>query len=305
MRWTVTSLAAAVAVSTFHASEVPQQQPPAATFRSGVELITLEASVRDGKNEPVTDLQPADFTITIDGKPRPVVFAHLVRSEPAPIVASSGAIVPRHATNEDAVAGQILVLVVDRNAFPSGYERAIQATASRLLDRLSPADAVGLVQIPGPIVDVTRDHTRVADALKSIVGNSPTRATRHTVSWDEAIAFERGQKFIKATVYARECRFNEPTCSQDVDLAAAEVRAFGRSHAQVLLPALSSMIRGLAPLRAPKHLVLLSSGVVFDAEFVDRFKEIERAAAEARVTIETIRLQDFKEMRHRMRDLAP
>ena len=134
----------------------------------------------------------------------------------------------------NAVAGQILVLVVDRSAFPSGYERAIQATASRLLDRLSPADAVGLVQIPGPIVDVTRDHARVADALKSIVGNRPTRATRHTVSWDEAIAFERGQKFIKAAVYARECRSGEASCSQDVDLAAAEhARARALAHMAV------------------------------------------------------------------------
>jgi hypothetical protein len=51
---------------------VPQPTPP--TFRSAVDLVTIEASVRDKCGVPIPDLQASDFIVTIDGRPRKVVF---------------------------------------------------------------------------------------------------------------------------------------------------------------------------------------------------------------------------------------
>jgi hypothetical protein len=46
------------------------QQAPAPTFRSGRDILTIDAAVRDKDGRPVTDLQPSDFVVTIDGQPR-------------------------------------------------------------------------------------------------------------------------------------------------------------------------------------------------------------------------------------------
>src|SRR5262245_24168233 len=97
------------------------QQPQ---FKSGVQLLTIDASVRDKSGAPVSDLQPLDFTVLIDGKPRTVVFAQYFHSEPGTILASSDPTVGRYETNTtpDAPAGHVVVFAIDRNALPSGTE---------------------------------------------------------------------------------------------------------------------------------------------------------------------------------------
>ena len=40
------------------------------TFRSGVELVTVDAAVLDGDGRPVTGLRAEDFRIEVDGRPR-------------------------------------------------------------------------------------------------------------------------------------------------------------------------------------------------------------------------------------------
>ncbi len=61
------ALAAGVAVGA--------QQP---TFRSGVDLVTVDASVLDGDGRPVRDLGAQDFRLEVDGRPRPLISAQFV-----------------------------------------------------------------------------------------------------------------------------------------------------------------------------------------------------------------------------------
>jgi hypothetical protein len=65
-----------------------QQQPVVPTFRSAVDLLTIEASVRDHCGVPAPDLQSADFTVTIDGRPRRVVSAQFFKTESSAPVSS-------------------------------------------------------------------------------------------------------------------------------------------------------------------------------------------------------------------------
>ena len=58
------------------AQEPSQGQPP--TFRSGVELVSIDVSVLDRQGLPLRDLTPADFVVTVGGKPRRVVSAEFV-----------------------------------------------------------------------------------------------------------------------------------------------------------------------------------------------------------------------------------
>src|SRR5207237_8511865 len=57
------------------------QQP---TFRTGVDVITVDVGVIDSRGQPVTDLHAPEFTVKIDGQPRRVVTAHLVKYDYTP-----------------------------------------------------------------------------------------------------------------------------------------------------------------------------------------------------------------------------
>src|SRR5258708_9520850 len=60
----------------FAAVHHAQPQSPD-TFRSGRDVLTVNASVRDGSGRPLTDLQAADFVVRVDGQPRTVLTARM------------------------------------------------------------------------------------------------------------------------------------------------------------------------------------------------------------------------------------
>jgi hypothetical protein len=60
--------ALALSVSLVTAAVAAPQQPTP-VFRSGVDLLTVQASVIDKDGRPVRDLQTSDFTVTVNGQP--------------------------------------------------------------------------------------------------------------------------------------------------------------------------------------------------------------------------------------------
>src|SRR5262245_16662269 len=48
-------------------------EPPAQTFRSAVDLVTIQASVRDKRGRPLVGLTTADFEVRDNGQVRPVL----------------------------------------------------------------------------------------------------------------------------------------------------------------------------------------------------------------------------------------
>jgi Ca-activated chloride channel homolog len=74
-RWHLAAgLAAGLALGATNAgaqeASAPAQQPP--MFRTGVDLVTVRAVVRDGKGRPVTGLTARDFELVDNGAVRPV-----------------------------------------------------------------------------------------------------------------------------------------------------------------------------------------------------------------------------------------
>ena len=53
-------------------STAPISQTPAATFKSGVEVVTVTAAVRDGHGRVVRDLTKSDFVVVDSGSSRPI-----------------------------------------------------------------------------------------------------------------------------------------------------------------------------------------------------------------------------------------
>src|SRR5688572_8657810 len=70
--WTMLS-----AQQTPSAQTTPGQVP---TFRSGVELVTVDVGVIDRQGQPIRGLTTPDFTVTVAGQPRKVVSAEFVDS---------------------------------------------------------------------------------------------------------------------------------------------------------------------------------------------------------------------------------
>src|SRR6187551_3781070 len=64
------------------------QQAP--TFRSSVNLILVDVTVRDGKGQPIRNLTAADFEILENGKPQSIVtFAHEEVAQPTQTIKAS------------------------------------------------------------------------------------------------------------------------------------------------------------------------------------------------------------------------
>ena len=169
------------------------QQVPPQTFRSGREVLTIEASVRDAQDGPLTDLRPEEFEVKIDGQPRRVLTAQPFGTDGgrAPAAADASPI-PHFTSNADVSPGRLVVFAIDRDSMRPGGEKAAIETAAKMLDQLSPSDAAGAVGLPGSGIELTRDHAAVAAFIKTtMTGTMPSPDWQHALSWDEALAYER------------------------------------------------------------------------------------------------------------------
>jgi VWFA-related protein len=288
----------------FALAQPPAPQTPPLTFRSNVDLLTIETSVRDRRGAPVPDLQASDFTVAIDGRPRKVVSAQFFKSDTAAAarLTGGGPPTPRHVTNEEATPGRVVVFLVDGESIDNGQEKALFETASKMLDALSAADAVGLLELPGRTIDVTRDHTAVSEALKRFIGRRPPQLSTLTISFEEAQGIERGERRIIDTVVARECMDGSRSCGSPAERAAVEAGVKGegkqilfteRVRGRQVLLTLTTLLQQMAVVRGPRSVILISGGLPIEPESLSYFKDLERAAAEARVMLYTVRLDQM------------
>jgi hypothetical protein len=114
-------------------------------FRSGVDLLTVPVSVLDSTGQPVADLAPDDFVVTLDGSVRKVLFARFNGMAPGPraVPSSAAPAVAGPVANTETAGGRLVLLVVDRESIRTGSEKVLLEAATTILDGLSPADAVG------------------------------------------------------------------------------------------------------------------------------------------------------------------
>src|SRR6185295_13352244 len=188
--------------------------PPAAqgpTFRSGVDLITVDVGVVDGRGNPVADLGAAEFSVKIDGEQRRVVSAELVKVD---LEAAKKQVADKSETfytsNLTPPNGRQIVIAVDQMHIRPGSIRPIMAAAQRFLDKLSPLDQVAFIVFPepGPRVNFTSDKLRLRLAMQGLIGQQPRAIVgEHNIGLTEALAIaNRRDQLVLATVAIRECR---------------------------------------------------------------------------------------------------
>ena len=260
------------------------QQP---VFKSGVELIAVDVAVVDKNGNPVPNLRPEQFEITIDGKPRRVISAEFVEFAPldAPVAAKpveSRAIIPAYSSNEritpTAPDGRLIFLAIDQGSFRNFNARGAMEAARRFIDRLQPEDRIGLVAFPGPgpSVSASRDHAAARAATAQIVGRAtPFRVEGldKNVSLSEALDIHALDSLTIQKVLARECGSmggSRTACEEAVRATAVSIGRNAEIQSIRSLAGIEAIIRSLAPIRERKTLVIISAGLpVSDRSGVD------------------------------------
>jgi VWFA-related protein len=259
-----------------------------AAFRTGVDVVVVEATAVDQAGNAVRGLRAAEFKAAIGGRAREVVSAEFVDYEPAGD--SRGATQFDITTNATATSARTVLMVVDQSSLR--YEnRGVLEGAKRWLASLGSGDRLGFMGVPapGPVVDFTTDHDRVIAAFDQLGAGAsrpaPPHPNRNVSLWEAFQIVERNEA-VRAEVLARECKSRDPSCPAEVDANARSTAADSEIQLRPVLDGLRGVLRALAALAGPKHLILVSSGwPIEERRAVARMVEIAEEAARSNVTI--------------------
>jgi VWFA-related protein len=282
------------------AASAQDQRPPEApiqgpTFRTGVDLITVDVAVIDSRGLPVEDLRAPEFSVKINGETRRVVSAELVKVdiETAKKQAADAAD-SFYTSNLTPINGRQILIAVDQvRISPSGI-RPVLSAASKFLDRLTPLDQVGFVAYPepGPKVNFTNDKLRLKLAMERLVGHyTEMRTGQYNIGLAEAIDInDKRDQLTLSAVLARECRGMQgrarEDCERDVLSESAQIVQKARTEADISVRALERLLEQLALVEGPKALILISESLAIqDPSELDR---VIRLAGLARTSINVL-----------------
>jgi VWFA-related protein len=151
-----------------------QVAPSAAT---PVDVVVVD---RDGKF--VDGLGPESFTVTVDGKPRRVLWVRHVSRGPGAVVEAAR----RQAGRGEAPAfaaepARNVLVVIDELSIQPGAERTAVQAAATLVDRLGLDDRVAVLRVPivrDAQMTLTTERPEVRAALRQVVGQAARTAAR-------------------------------------------------------------------------------------------------------------------------------
>lgn len=273
-------------------SAPPVQGP---TFRTGVDVLTIDVSAVDSAGRPVNDLRAPDFVVRIDGQPRRVVSVEAVRFDAAAIRRELAAqpFESFFTTNQTAPSARLIVLAVDQLNIQPGSVRQLLQSASRFLDSLSPLDRVAFFAYPAPgvSVDFTTDRARVRKAMETVVGAAQRFENKFNIGLFEAIqSVLRNNEVMQDRVIARECRRLQgqalDECMRQVLTEMALMVNRVREDRTRSLKGLEQLLESLALVDAPKALIMMSEGLVLDDP--NDVDGIVRASSRARASVNVL-----------------
>ena len=264
----------------------PQTQQP--VFRSGVDLVTVDALVVDKEGRPIPGLTAEDFTVTVDGKPRRITsveymshfdrFATSPDRTQIPNLRQEDRVMMRaeYSSNTKSPPGRMFVLVVDAGNMTRGGGRGAMEAAGQFVQTLAPNDLVALVALPaGVTVDFTADRLAVKNALVKIVGGGANRyLSNANISLAEAFAFSipSNQRRLWEEAVRIECvwaRTGEEyeNCKSTLEADARSKFHTARTAAESSERSLELLIRRLSIIEGQKHLIFIGEALVTGSSF--------------------------------------
>ncbi len=311
-------LACTAALTALAVAQQPPPQSPAAAdppaFRTGADLVIVDAVVVDRSGTPVTDLTAADFEVRDEGRAQAVSLFQTVA-----VAAPAGGGAPtasRYAYSTNAgigeVPGRAFVLFFDDVHLTQAEGDRAKTALTQFLEReLQPGDLVSLVA-PG---NALRWHARmpsgrpelmrVVAGLRGLYLPDPSpdtmsdyEAYRINGFSDEVVADQVNRRWSNLRVNGREAE-NLATSqgfrpenrggqigiiSQDILMRAASLYQQAAARNIATLQALERTIEGLTAVRGRKAVVMLSPGFIADQERIEAKRAIE-AARRANVAV--------------------
>ena len=272
MRSFAATLAFAAAAVALSAAQAPQQPPgvqqPTSTFRSTVDLVPVDVNVLDRAGVPIANLTADDFTLKVDGKPRRIASAQFITASRTVEQAPQ----PRDfSANPPSAGGRLIMLVVDQGNIGVAHGKTAMDAARRFVNRLTSADRVGLVTIPGagPQINFTANHALVNQTLQSIVGMWNMGEHQDSqIGLTEAIQVERGNQQVIQQILERECTGlgagDLATCRATLVAQAHTLYVDLSSRTRDSLVSLNHVMDRLAKTSTPKTVVLISEGLILE-----------------------------------------
>jgi VWFA-related protein len=277
-------LVSAIALLAVVSAPVVTGQSPQ-TFRSGVNLILVDVTVRDGRGQPVRNLQASDFEILENGKPQTIVtFAQEDITTPAETMAASGTltrlveaktgvavrVAPPGApetraaaaatdpaapaidaaagplTSADVAGRRIWVLLFDTSSMqPEDVQKAADAAIAWGQERMTPADLVAVAAI-GSTLEILSDFTN--DREKVVAVLKQFAVTDGTAAPD----------VDPSTMAADEAVAVETTDAAAADTSVQELDSFNND---IRLRGIRTICDGLLTLQQRKSILYFSSGM--------------------------------------------
>jgi hypothetical protein len=151
---------------------------PLATQSAAPPSIFVDASIVDNDGRTIMGLRADELRVTVNGEQRPVVSVRYVyrgtgAATAAALAATSGG-QPAAAEPE-----RLVLLVIDEAGIQPGQEKKVVASAKRILDEFSSADAVAVVTMPtaSPKFAFETDNAVRTAALSRMVGRAASTST--------------------------------------------------------------------------------------------------------------------------------
>lgn len=241
-----------------------EQQPP--VFKSGVELVLVDAQVVDRKGNPVAGLKTPQFQVSIDGKRRNVVSAEFIDAATGQPRdgATADPEAAAHRTRAIGSGGNVYIVGVDQGSFrPVNAPSVIEAVRT-LLKQVNPNDYVGLFSFPEPgtKIDPTRDRKVIEDALPRLVGFSQLKQMRRfDYSLSDAIDLASKDRDVLKRVAERSCPPGDLMCERQLEMEMSETVSMLESQAAQSLSGVRQAIHAMTGLPGRKTLVVLSAGI--------------------------------------------
>ena len=285
------------------------------TFRSGVDLVTVDAAVLDGDGRPVPGLRAEDFRIEVDGRPRRIVSAQFVDLSES--IDASQPAAAHFSSNAGAGDGRIVVIAVDEMHIRRlEGRRAIEAAAT-FIDVLPAIDRVGVTALTSETaITLTRDRRALRQRITAMLGRGDLSGGQFNLAISEALEIADGGRARLADAVLRECgrslteyvstarAADDPSsgrdsCPEQLEQQSRGLAQQAHAQAQMSLAALEALIARLKDLPGPKTIVLLSEGMIVDPRRID-LSRLAAGAQAARVTIYSCdRIRATRAARHR------
>jgi VWFA-related protein len=279
-----------------------------AVFRSGVDLVTVDATVLGRDGRPIDWLGADDFRIEIDGKPRRVVSAQFVSSA-APANRQGPLPAYHFSSNEHFDAGRLVMVAVDEAHIRRLEGRSALEAAAEFIDRLDPLDRIAVTGLTSVgVVEFTRNRVALKRRLSRLVGQTDPVFHQFNIGLAEAIDVADGSRVRLGDAVLRECGRSlteyrnlaragdeaaggeRDACPEQVEQEARVIAQHARTQARISLSALESLVATLKQIEGSKTVVLLSEGMLANPRDLD-MSELSAAAQAARVTIYVLHLE--------------